>query len=206
MSAAPSHLPSILRPDLGAVAQPLDLFYAKARQPLPPFEVLDGEEVPEPARSLLVHYNDMTPTLEAFYGEQIALRVLGRRRRGNEYSREVALFLKDSKRPVEFGANRIQLDRFPPAARQLILQEREPLGYILRDFNITHTCQPNAFLRLASDRLINSVLGLQGAQTLYGRHNQLFDPEGRLISEVVEILRDPNPTTPQQAKCADFPP
>jgi chorismate-pyruvate lyase len=195
MSTGPSQPPLILRPDLSAVAQPLDLFYAQARQPLPPFEVVDGEEIPEPARSLLVHSNDMTPTLEAFYREKIALRVLGRRRRGNEYSREVALFLKDSKRPVEFGANRIQLDRFPPAARDLILQEREPLGYILRDFDITHTCQPNAFLRLASDRLINSVLELQGAHTLYGRHNQLFDPEGRLISEVVEILRHPRPTS-----------
>lgn len=191
MPTSSPFLASSLRPDLAAVAQPLDFFYARARQPLPPFELLDGEEVPEPARWLLVHCNDMTPTLEAFYGEKIVLRVIGRRRRGNEYSREVVLHLKDSKRPVEFGANRIQLDRFPPDARKLILEEREPLGYILRDFAITHTCQPNAFLRLASDHLINEVLELQGAQTLYGRHNQLFDPEGGLISEVVEILRPP---------------
>jgi chorismate-pyruvate lyase len=191
MSTGRSFSLSILHPDLAAVAQPLDFFYARARQPLPPFELLDGEEVPEPARSLLVHCNDMTPTLEAFYGEEIVLRVLGRRRRGEEYSREVVLYLKDSKRPVEFGANRIQLDRFPAAARKLILEEREPLGYILRDFGITHTCQPNAFLRLASDRLINEVLELHGAQTLYGRHNQLFDSEDGLISEVVEILRQP---------------
>jgi chorismate-pyruvate lyase len=191
MPTSSQFLPSSLHPDLAAVAQPLDFFYARARQPLPPFELLDGEEVPEPARWLLVHCNDMTPTLETFYGEKIVLRVIGRRRRGNEYSREVVLHLKDSKRPVEFGANRIQLDRFPPEARKLILEEREPLGYILRDFAITHTCQPNAFLRLASDHLINEVLELQGAQTLYGRHNQLFDPEGGLISEVVEILRPP---------------
>lgn len=191
MPTSSPFLASGLRPDLAAVAQPLDFFYARARQPLPPFELLDGEEVPEPARWLLVHCNDMTPTLEAFYGEKIVLRVIGRRRRGNEYSREVVLHLKDSKRPVEFGANRIHLDRFPPEARKLILEEREPLGYILRDFAITHTCQPNAFLRLASDHMINEVLELQGAQTLHGRHNQLFDPEGGLISEVVEILRPP---------------
>lgn len=193
MPTSSTFLQSSLHRDLTAVAQPLDFFYARARQPLPPFELLDGEEVPEPARWLLVHCNDMTPTLEAFYGEQIVLRVIGRRRRGNEYSREVVLLLKDSGRPVEFGANRIQLDRFPPEARKLILEEREPLGYILRDFAIAHTCQPNAFLRLASDHLINEMLELQGAQTLYGRHNQLFDPEGGLISEVVEILRPPPP-------------
>jgi chorismate-pyruvate lyase len=134
----------------------------------------------------------MTPTLEQFYGDEIILRVLGHRRRGNEYAREVVLLLKSSGRPVEFGANRIQLDRFPPEARQLILEEREPLGHILRDFDIVHTCEPNAFLRVASDRLINEALQLQGAQTLHGRHNQLFDPERRLISEVVEILRPPS--------------
>lgn len=184
---------SVLRPDLASVAQPLDYFYARARQPLPPFQLLEGDQVPEPERTLLVHCNDMTPTLEAHYGEEITLRVLGRRRRGNEYSREVVLILKNSRRPVEFGANRIQLDRFSPDARRLILEEREPLGHILRDFAIVHTCQPNAFLRFASDRLINDVLRLKGVQTLYGRHNQLFDPDGRLLSEVVEILRHPEP-------------
>jgi hypothetical protein len=43
---------------------PLDEFYARSGLPLPRIERTSGEEVPEPYRSLLVHQNDMTPTLE----------------------------------------------------------------------------------------------------------------------------------------------
>jgi len=167
----------------------LDDFYALAGIPLPPLQSIHGEEVPQPYRDLLVHHNDMTPTLEGFYGHTLYLQVLGRRLQENEYCREVVLRLEHSQAPVEFGANRIQLDKFPDPARRLILEEREPLGHILRDFAVTHTCQPNAFIRVASDHTINEALDLTGAHVLYGRHNRLFDPQGELISEVVEILR-----------------
>jgi len=135
--------------------------------------------------------NDMTPTLEAFYEDAIELQVLGRRRRGNEYWREVLLRLRRSGQPVEFGANRVFLDRFPPEARQAILHEVTPLGHIMRDFHVTHTCQPNAFLGLHADALMGATLQLRGQAELYGRHNRLYDAEGRMLSEVVEILRPP---------------
>ncbi len=173
------------------LTHPLDEFYALAALPLPPLERVDGESLPQPYRRLLVHPNDMTPTLEEFYGEGLRLEVLRRRRRDDEYLREVVLRFESNGHPVEFGANRIRLDHFPPDARRTILEERVPLGHIMRDFGVRHTCQPNAFLRLASDRTINDALQLSGAHVLYGRHNRLFDPQGHLISEVVEILRPP---------------
>jgi chorismate-pyruvate lyase len=176
---------------LAELARPLDYFYAQAGRALPPLEAIEGLDVPQPLRRLLVHRDDMTPTLEAYYGDDIDLQVLGRRRRGQHYSREVVLRLRRSRQPVEFGANRIRLDLFPAEAQRLILEEREPLGHILRDFAIAHTCQPNAFLRVASDALINEALELSGAQVLYGRHNRLYLPDGRQLSEVVEILRHP---------------
>jgi chorismate-pyruvate lyase len=114
---------------------------------------------------------------------------------GGEYYREVVLHLDQTGEAVEFGANRIVLRHFPEEAQRLILLEHEPLGHILRDFGVTHTCEPNAFLRVASDPLINEALGLRGAHVLHGRHNRLYDPEGRLISEVVEILRPPGTRT-----------
>ena len=177
------------RAKVESLTHPLDEFYALVGLPLPPLQRVDGQSLPQPYRRLLVHRNDMTPTLEAFYGEGLRLEVLRRRRRQGEYLREVVLRLEDSGRPVEFGANRIRLDYFPPDARRAILEEREPLGHIMRDSAVKHTCQPNAFLRLASDRTINEALRLTGAHVLYGRHNCLFDPQGNLISEVVEILR-----------------
>ena len=114
--------------------------------------------------------------------------MLGRERRGDEYFREVVLHLDDTEKPVEFGAIKIHLDRFAPPARQLILDERWPLGHILKDCALAYTSSPNAFLRIASDKLVNSVLDLTGAHVLYGRRNTLSDAAGQALAEIVEIL------------------
>ena len=189
------HLPFTPQADLETLAHPLDLFYAEAGLLLPPIQRVEGLTLPQPQRQLLVHNHDMTPTLEAFYGQDIHIRVLGRRRVGDEYHRQVVLLLDETGDPVEFGANRIVLRHFPEEAQRLILLEHEPLGHILRDFGVTHTCEPNAFLKVASDPLINEALGLRGVHLLYGRHNRLYDPQGQMISEVVEILRNPTART-----------
>ena len=171
-----------------SLVHPLDEFYAAAHQPLPPLTQADGEAVPEPYRTLLVHKNDMTPTLEKFYGFGIHLDVLGRRRKGDAYYREVILRLDGADKPVEFGAIKINLGRFAPEARKEILAERLPLGHILQEFKIPHSSRPSAFLRLASDKLISQVLELTGARVLYGRRNTLYDPQEHPLAEIVEIL------------------
>ncbi len=170
------------------LVHPLEEFYALAGLSLPPWQRVESEEVPEPYHTLLVHQNDMTPTLERFHGDTIHLRVLGRRRKGGEYFREVVLLLNGTEKPVEFGAIKIYLDRFPAPARELILAERRPLGTILRECAITHDSRPKAFLKVASDKLIASVLGFTGAHVLWGRCNTLLNPAGELLAEIVEIL------------------
>ena len=171
-----------------SLVHPLDEFYALAGQPLPPLTSVEGEAVPEPYKTLLVHQNDMTPTLESFHKSSIHLQVLGRRRKRDEYFREVVLRLDGTGKPVEFGAIKINLELFPAAARGEILREHLPLGHILAECKIPHSSRPSGFLRLASDKLINEVLGLNGANVLYGRRNTLFDPKDRPLAEIVEIL------------------
>lgn len=171
-----------------SLVHPLDDFYARAGQPLPPLSEVAGGAVPEPYKTLLVHQNDMTPTLEAFHQQNIHLRLIGRRLNGNEYFREVVLLLDGNDQPVEFGAIKINLDLFPPAARQQILEERRPLGHILEECRIPHASRPRAFIRVASDPLINEALKLSGAHVLFGRRNTLFDPQGNPLAEIVEIL------------------
>ncbi len=187
MSEKHSTLPPTVPAGL-ALAHPLDEFYALAGQPLPPFNGVDGEAVPEPYKTLLVHQDDMTPTLEKFHRCPIHLQVLGRRGKGDVYFREVILRLDGTNQPVEFGAIKINLALFPAAAREQIRREYLPLGHILAECNIPHTSRPSGFLRLASDKLINEVLGLTGANVLYGRRNTLFDPQQRPLAEIVEIL------------------
>src|SRR5438552_105801 len=105
---------------------PLEDFYTRDGLMLPNVSPLPGEEVPEPYRQLLVHNGDMTPTLEAFHGERIHLRVISRQLDGDTLRREVVLTLDDSDRPVEFGAILIHLQHFPPAAREAILEGKIP--------------------------------------------------------------------------------
>lgn len=169
-------------------AHPLDEFYAQAGKSLPPLTQVEGESVPEPHKSLLVHTKDMTPTLEKFHQRPIHLRVMGRRRRGNEYFREVVLLLDGTNQPVEFGAIKIYLDLLPAAGREQVLAEQRPLGHILAEHKIPHHSRPSAFLRMASDLFINDALNLTGANVLYGRHNTLLNEKDQAFAEIVEIL------------------
>ena len=112
MSARSTERPSV---------EPLDSFYREAGRPLPVVRIVPEDELPQPQRRLLAHNSDMTRTLEAFHGGSIHLLVKSRERRGDELWREVVLTLDRLEQPVEFGAIRIWVDRFPAASRDDIL-------------------------------------------------------------------------------------
>jgi chorismate-pyruvate lyase len=171
-----------------SLAYPLDEFYARSGLRLPPLDQIDGEAMPEPCKSLLVHERDMTSTLESFHKTGVHLRLVSREQRGEEYFREVVLALDGTEQPVEFGAINIHLGRFDEKARREILREQFPLGHILKDFAIDYVSRPSAFLRIASDKTINGLLGLSGVHLLYGRRNTLLNPAGDPLAEIVEIL------------------
>lgn len=170
------------------IAYPLDEFYAQAGRELPLIEQVDGSQVPEPYQRLLVHSNDMTPTLEAFHNSGIHLSVIRRQERDGNYCREVVL-LDEANRPVEFGAIKINLLLFPPAARRQILEESLPLGHVLRVHQIAHASRPKAFLKIQADPFICDALQLDGTlPVLYGRRNTITDPMRHSLAEILEIL------------------
>lgn len=171
-----------------AAVQPLDEFYRRRQQTPPVYEVIAPGEIPEPYRSLLVHERDMTRTLEQFHGTPIHLRVLGRHKEGPAYCRESALELDGSDRPVEYGAIKIHLDRFPEPSRTQILGEHRPLGGILNSSGRAYTSRPTAYLRFTADAFIAGALRISLPATLYGRQNTLRDSDGQVLSEIIEIL------------------
>jgi len=181
----PSPVPAAATPPL---LYPLSEFYARAGLPLPAAAQIDALDIPEPHRSLLVHQTDMTTTLERFDGDQIRIRVHGRRRLADDYFREVVLILENSGQPVEFGAICIHLLALPAGVRDAILEERLPLGRILNEGGVFYISQPVAFLRFASDKMIDDLLGLHGVQRLFGRRNTLLNAQSQPLAEIVEIL------------------
>jgi chorismate-pyruvate lyase len=166
----------------------LERFYDRTGLSLPALRELEAEEVPQPYRALLVHSSDMTPTLARFYGQALRLRVLGRERRDNSYRREVILRLAEDARPVEYGAIRIHLERLPPAARGLVLEEQLPLGEILQREAVPHLSWPKGYFRIRSDPHAGAALGVRRPGFLYGRRNVLLDGSRHLLAEVIEVL------------------
>ena len=169
-------------------AFPLSDFYTHAKLPLPPMEPIPGDAVPEPYKSLLVHHNDMTPTLEKFHQSRIHLEILKSDQRGGFYFREVVLRLDHDEKPVEFGANKVFLGMFPEEAQELILLEQVPLGTILKDCGVRHQTEAKYFLRIEPDETICRALELETPVPLYGRKAVISDAKGRPLSEIVEIL------------------
>ena len=166
----------------------LERFYEPTGLSVPALQELKSEEVPPPYQGLLVHSSDMTPTLANFYGQALRLRVLSRERQADSYKREVILWLAEDARPVEYGVIRIHLDRLPPRARELVLQEQRPLGDILHGEAVPHLSWPKGFFRLKADAHAGAALGLRRAGLLYGRRNVLLDGSRRLLAEVIEVL------------------
>jgi chorismate-pyruvate lyase len=156
-------------------------------------DALKGEELPEPYRRLLVHSNDMTPTLEAFHAQPLQITVLGRERDAGTYLREVLLLPAVNGGPVEYGVIRIRLNQLPTAARRIVLEEERPLGNILQTEAIPHLSWPQSYFRVEADTHLNHVLGLLQPGTLYGRRNLLLTASRRLLAEVIEVL-PPAPT------------
>ena len=167
---------------------PLHYFYERAGQPLPDFTFLSGNEVPYPYRSLLVHENDMTPTLAAFHHSKLYLEVLDREVAENYLLRCVTLRSMASDLPVEFGGIGIHLDSFTPEVRDVVEKGNSPLGAILGEFGVPHHGSPESFFKVPADDIIGRALGQPKGETLYGRCNQLVDDDGMALADIVEIL------------------
>ena len=177
---------------------PLDEFHVRDNRALLPFIHVNDTPMPEPYHALLVHDRDMTRTLEQFHGGAIHLRVLSSYHEADAYWRESVLELDGSNRPVEFGAIKIHLNRFPEPWRSQILAEHLPLGGILNTSGLRYTSQPTAYLQFTPDDFITCALHLKGTALLYGRQNTLRDDAGNVLAEIIEILppaRRPNPSS-----------
>jgi len=167
---------------------PLEFFYAHAGQRTPAAAFLDGADMPEPYRYLLVHESDMTPRLAEFHRAEIGLEVIDAQRSEHFVMRLVILNRMDTGKPVEFGAIGIQLDGFNPETREEIRSGAAPLGGILARREITHQSRPKAYFSIKVDDFMARLLHEEPGTKLYGRCNALSHPDGIVFADIVEIL------------------
>jgi chorismate-pyruvate lyase len=167
---------------------PLSEFYLLDGLILPGVMRIDGQQMPEPYKTLLVHETDMTSTLEEYHDKRLRLHLLRRHHERDEYSRQVLLVAERDQKPTEFGAIKIFLQNFPEKVRQQILKERRPLGTILSAEQIPYTSRPVAFVQITPDPMIRGALGLGETQLVFGRRNVLIDPSQRVLADILEVL------------------
>lgn len=166
---------------------PLDAVYRRHGIDVPHVTVVQPEDVPYPYRTLLVHTNDMTLTLERHFGGPLTVRPLSTSLLGRWYTRRVLLAQSYSGKPVEMGAIRIDLQAFRPATRRTILANEVPLGRVLRDDGVDFQSRPKAFFSLIPNREMLGVFWMREPQTLYGRRTEIFVRNAK-IGDIVEIL------------------
>lgn len=155
------------------------------------FESVSPRDIPEPARTLLVHQGDMTSRLQRFHESSIGLRVLQcGRGDGHVYFREVLLLSEKSGAPVEYGAIEIFLRVLPEAVQAQILEGKIPLGGILNASGLRYRSEPQGFFRMRRSRGLASLLGDGSGMPLYGRCNILRTEDGSLLARIVEVLPD----------------
>tara|TARA_B100001123_G_scaffold446852_1_gene602541 strand:+ start:6690 stop:7307 length:618 start_codon:yes stop_codon:yes gene_type:complete len=170
-----------------SVLYPLDLVYSRAGVSMPKVKVVSPNKIPLPYRSLLVHDNDMTLTLEKHYGGHIVLRPLSTFWTGKSYFRRVLLVQKESGQPVEMGAIRIRLDAFNKHLKEQILGNQIPLGHILRDGRFDYVSRPKAFLAITPNQEMMGVFWMRKTNTLYGRRTEIVRNNTK-IGDIVEVL------------------
>jgi hypothetical protein len=135
----------------------------------PEYDIIAGADIPEPYRSLLVHDEHMTVTVEAYHSGPVDVRVLASRLDDNVYARKILLVHQKTGKIVQFGIVRIDLDLTSAPVRSAILAGKTPIGRILIEHDVLRRIEPTAFLRIQPGPGQCAWFGLAEPRPLFGR-------------------------------------
>jgi hypothetical protein len=153
----------------------------------PGYELIRGDEMPEPYRGLLVHEHHMTVTVEAHHGGPVDVRVLAVRREGDLYARKILLVHQATGKVVQFGIVRIDFTVTPAAVREAIVAQGTPVGRILIEHDVLRRIEPTAFLRSAPGPAQMAWFGLTAPAPIYGRL-AIIHFDGQPAVELLEVV------------------
>jgi hypothetical protein len=153
----------------------------------PDYELIAGEDMPQPYRGLLVHEHHMTVTVEAHHGGPVDVRVLEYRLDDDLYSRKILLVHQATRKVVQFGIVRIDLAKTTPAVRDAILARDTPVGRILIRHNVLRRIEPTAFLRITPGPAQMAWFGLTEPAPFYGRL-AIIHFDGQPAVELLEVV------------------
>jgi hypothetical protein len=147
--------------------------------PASSFNLMPGDSLPDPARKLIYHHDDMTTTLASHYGSEIYIDKIQSIERGDVYLREVFLRTKNTDTVVEYGVIAIVLDSFDEEHRKVIEADHAPFGGLLHQFKIDFKSAPVCFFAISAEYLVDTPFKDLEGHTFYGRINQFLEPMDR---------------------------
>ena len=160
----------------------------RCRLPAAALHPLAESRLPEPARQLLAHSQDMTSTLAAFHESPLRVEILQSERHPELYVREVFLRTVRADAIVEYGVIGIALEPFTLAQQQAIENGEAPLGALLHRFKIPFTSAPIGFFSIDAEALAGTRLVLPKNAVCFGRFNRLSHVTGDPLAWILEIL------------------
>jgi chorismate-pyruvate lyase len=153
----------------------------------PQYTPISGADMPEPYRSLLVHTQHMTVTVEGYYGQAVDVRVIESHQAGSEYVRKILLTLHDTGEVVQLGIVQIDLDMLSERVRREIVEEKTPLGRVLIQNGVMRHIQPAGYIRVEPSAKLCEWFEIPQPKTTYGRLGVIYT-DGKPAIEVLEIL------------------
>jgi hypothetical protein len=129
---------------------------------------------PEPYKSMLVHDQHMTVSMERFHGTPVDVHILAQRQDGDAYARKIVLTKHGADVPVQFGIVRFHLNFVTEPVRKEIIAGRTPLGRILITHNVLRHIDLGAILQITAGPGLAAALAMPVGHVTYGRLATIF--------------------------------
>lgn len=154
---------------------------------LPHCEPILPEEIPDPYRQLLVHHNHMTVTLEQHHNDKVRVVPYQVHRQGDLYARKLDLITENGNKIVMTGLMLFNFAFCSDTVRDLIIEQKTPLGRILIEHNIMRRVSAGTYLRFEADDDLVARFRLEEPRPAYGRLATIFYDEQPAV-DLLEIV------------------
>jgi len=155
--------------------------------PLPRCTEARVASMPFPFSKLLPFNHHMTHTLEAHFQQPTKLQVYSSKKTDDVYARAITLSIENSRAggelKIQFAILCVYLQYVPPQARKEILEEKIPMGRILKQNNIATHVQLQSVIKVQESEELSKHITLP----TYGRTALIFC-DGKPAIHVLEIL------------------
>ncbi|TWU05927.1 hypothetical protein [Stieleria varia] len=144
-------------------------------------------DLPQPYDSLLNHNKHMTVTVESHHGETVDVVVHRFHRHDNWYAREITLQTTGSKKTVQYGIVRLNVDALEPEVWKRIESQETPLGRVLIEHNVLRKVTLCELWKVTAGESLAQMLQVPQGKVVYGR-TALIYCDGEPAIELLEIV------------------